>query len=57
MLKEERLDAVMGKGGVADCGNAQVCVEVCPKNIPLTESIADIGKHTSLQILKTLFMK
>ena len=57
MLKEERLDAVMGKGGVADCGNAQVCVEVCPKNIPLTESIADIEKHTSLQILKNLFMK
>ncbi|MDP6335428.1 MAG: hypothetical protein QGI90_00920 [Nitrospinaceae bacterium] len=57
MLKEERLDAVMGKGGVADCGNAQVCVEVCPKNIPLTESIADIGKHTSLQIPKNLFMK
>jgi succinate dehydrogenase / fumarate reductase iron-sulfur subunit len=57
MLKEERLEAVMGKGGIADCGNAQVCVEVCPKNIPLTESIADIGRQTSLQILKNLFMK
>jgi len=51
------LEAVMGKGGIADCGNAQVCVEVCPKNIPLTESIADIGRQTSLQILKALFMK
>ncbi|KMP10451.1 succinate dehydrogenase [Candidatus Nitromaritima sp. SCGC AAA799-A02] len=57
MLKEERLDAVMGEGGIADCGNAQVCVEVCPKNIPLTESIADVGRHTSLQIFKNLFMK
>ena len=57
MLKEERLEALMGKGGIADCGNAQVCVEVCPKNIPLTESIADIGRQTSLQILKALFMK
>ena len=57
MLKEERLESVMGEGGIADCGNAQVCVEVCPKNIPLTESIADIGKQTSLQILKNIFMK
>lgn len=57
MLKEERLNAVMGQGGIADCGNAQVCVEVCPKNIPLTESIAEIGRQTSLQILKDLFMK
>ena len=57
MLKEERLESVMGEGGIADCGNAQVCVEVCPKNIPLTESIADIGKQTSLQILKNILMK
>ena len=56
MLKDERLESVMGEGGIADCGNAQVCVEVCPKNIPLTESIADIGKQTSLQILKNIFL-
>jgi len=57
MLKEERLDAVMGEGGITDCGNAQVCVEVCPKSIPLTESIADIGRQTTLQTLKNIFMK
>ena len=39
-LKGDRLDAMMGPGGVNDCGNAQNCVKVCPKNIPLTESIA-----------------
>ncbi len=55
--EEQRLDAVMGEGGIADCGNAQVCVEVCPKHIPLTESIADIGRQTTLQILKNLFFK
>ncbi|MFQ5482980.1 MAG: succinate dehydrogenase iron-sulfur subunit [Nitrospinaceae bacterium] len=55
--KEERLEAVMGEGGIADCGNAQVCVEVCPKNIPLTESIAEIGLQTSWQILKDLLLK
>jgi succinate dehydrogenase / fumarate reductase iron-sulfur subunit len=57
MEQEERLDAVMGEGGIADCGNAQVCVEVCPKKIPLTESIAEIGRETTLQLLKNLFLK
>ena len=57
MEKEERLDAVMGKGGIADCGNAQACVEACPKDIPLTDSIAEIGRDTSLQLLKNLFTK
>ncbi len=55
--KEERLEAVMGQGGIADCGNAQVCVEVCPKHIPLTESIADVGRQTTLQILKNLLFR
>jgi succinate dehydrogenase / fumarate reductase iron-sulfur subunit len=54
MHKDERLDAVMGAGGITHCGNAQVCVEVCPKHIPLTESIADIGRQTSWQTLKNL---
>ncbi|MCI0612606.1 succinate dehydrogenase iron-sulfur subunit, partial [bacterium] len=36
----ERLRPLMEEGGVTDCGNAQNCVQVCPKNIPLTESIA-----------------
>ena len=53
----ERLDAVMGEGGIADCGNAQVCVEVCPKKIPLTESIAEIGRETTFQLLRNLFLK
>jgi succinate dehydrogenase / fumarate reductase iron-sulfur subunit len=42
----ERLDALMGDGGVADCGKAQNCVQVCPKEIPLTESISEIGRQT-----------
>ena len=41
-----RLDAIMGEGGVADCGKAQNCVQVCPKEIPLTESIAVVGRDT-----------
>lgn len=57
MEQEERLEAVMGSGGIADCGNAQVCVEVCPKNIPLTESIAEIGRETTFQLIKNLIFK
>lgn len=57
MNKEERLEAVMKSGGIADCGNAQVCVEVCPKKIPLTESIAEIGRETTFQLLKNLVLK
>jgi succinate dehydrogenase / fumarate reductase iron-sulfur subunit len=41
-----RLDALMGEGGIADCGKAQNCVQVCPKSIPLTESISVMGRAT-----------
>ena len=46
MNAAERLDAIAGEGGVADCGKAQNCVEVCPKEIPLVESIAVVGRET-----------
>jgi succinate dehydrogenase / fumarate reductase iron-sulfur subunit len=39
----ERLEALMGPGGIEDCDNAQNCVKVCPKGIPLTESIAAVN--------------
>src|SRR5271167_2204050 len=31
VLKEERLRALAGDGGVQECGFAQNCVEICPK--------------------------
>jgi len=55
ILKGERLDALMGPGGVSDCGNAQNCVKVCPKEIPLTESIAAIGRQVTIHSLKRFF--
>jgi succinate dehydrogenase / fumarate reductase iron-sulfur subunit len=55
--KEDRLEEIMQEGGIADCGNAQVCVEVCPKKIPLTESIAEIGRQTTWHLLKKLLLK
>jgi succinate dehydrogenase / fumarate reductase iron-sulfur subunit len=47
----ERLETVMGNGGVEDCGKAQNCVEVCPKEIPLVDSIAEVGRATTKRML------
>jgi succinate dehydrogenase / fumarate reductase iron-sulfur subunit len=47
MNSEERLESVMGVGGITDCGDAQNCVKVCPKKIPLTESIAEVSRDTT----------
>jgi succinate dehydrogenase / fumarate reductase iron-sulfur subunit len=51
MNARERLEAMMGPGGVADCANAQNCVKICPKGIPLTESIAEVNRQTIRQAL------
>jgi succinate dehydrogenase / fumarate reductase iron-sulfur subunit len=54
MNARERLDALMGEGGLADCANAQNCVHACPKEIPLTESIAAMGREMTRHMLKRL---
>lgn len=54
-FKAERLDELSASGGVSDCGNAQNCVKVCPKNIPLTESIAVMGRDVSLRAVTRFF--
>ncbi|ADB15551.1 succinate dehydrogenase and fumarate reductase iron-sulfur protein [Pirellula staleyi DSM 6068] len=51
----ERLDALTAEGGLQVCGNAQNCVAVCPKLIPLTTSIARAGRATTLHVLKKWF--
>ncbi len=55
MQKAKRLHIMMQEGGISGCGNAQNCVRVCPKNIPLTDAIAAIGRDTTLQAIKDLF--
>jgi succinate dehydrogenase / fumarate reductase, iron-sulfur subunit len=47
MNKEERLEALMGEGGIHECGNSQNCVQVCPKGIPLTTSIAAMNREVN----------
>ena len=51
----ERLEALMGPGGIQQCGNAQNCVSVCPKEIPLTRSIARAGRQTTLHWIRKWF--
>jgi len=54
-LAPQRLEVLAGRGGVNDCGNAQNCVKVCPKKIPLTESIAAIGRAVTIHKIKQFF--
>jgi succinate dehydrogenase / fumarate reductase iron-sulfur subunit len=56
-LKRERLAALMGDGGIQECGYAQNCVEICPKEIPLTRSISEVGGDVMKQAVGDLFRK
>ncbi|MBM4000707.1 MAG: succinate dehydrogenase iron-sulfur subunit [Planctomycetes bacterium] len=51
----ERLDALTDPGGIQDCGNAQNCVAVCPKRIPLTTSIGRAGRAATLHSFRSFF--
>lgn len=55
MNASERLDELMAPGGIQMCGNAQNCVAVCPKEIPLTRSISRAGRATTLHWIKSWF--
>jgi succinate dehydrogenase / fumarate reductase iron-sulfur subunit len=57
VLKEERLRALAGDGGVQECGYAQNCVEACPKQLPLTEAISDVGRDVLVQQVKDFFVR
>jgi succinate dehydrogenase / fumarate reductase, iron-sulfur subunit len=51
----ERLDALAAPGGLQVCGNAQNCVAVCPKKIPLTTSIGRAGRALTVHAIKRWF--
>jgi len=56
-LKRERLTALMGDGGIQECGYAQNCVEICPKDIPLTSSISQVAGQVMKQAVGDLFRR
>lgn len=51
----ERLDALTAEGGIQVCGNAQNCVRVCPKEIPLTTAIGRQGRAATWHVLRRWF--
>ncbi len=53
--KNERMDVVISEEGIANCGNSQNCVEVCPKEIPLTSVLADMNRKGNVHALKRWF--
>jgi succinate dehydrogenase / fumarate reductase iron-sulfur subunit len=55
MHASKRLDALMDQGGIQGCGKAQNCVRVCPKGIPLTESIFDMNRQVTVHSVKKFF--
>jgi succinate dehydrogenase / fumarate reductase, iron-sulfur subunit len=57
VLKQERLRALAGDGGIQECGFAQNCVQACPKQLPLTEAISDMGRDVFIQQVKDLFTR
>ena len=55
--RTEGLSAVRGRGGLAGCGNAQNCQRVCPKEIPLVDSIARLNRRAIVDGIKRWLAK
>jgi succinate dehydrogenase / fumarate reductase iron-sulfur subunit len=51
-LESERMDYITSEEGITGCGNAQNCVKVCPKEVPLTRAIAELNRDTTIERLK-----
>ncbi|MEP0814718.1 MAG: succinate dehydrogenase iron-sulfur subunit [bacterium] len=52
MNATERIESLMGPDGLVGCGNAQNCVEVCPKELPLVESISTMQRKAIVHGVK-----
>lgn len=48
MDRDARLDALMDEDGIANCGNSQNCVQVCPMSIPLTRAIYETNREVTV---------
>lgn len=52
VLENDRLEFLTTEEGITGCGNAQNCVKVCPKSVPLTRAIAQLNRDTTVYKLK-----
>ncbi len=57
VLAADRLRALAGDGGIQECSFSQNCVQACPKQLPLTEAISDIGRDVFVQQVKDFFTR
>ena len=48
---DERLEGLTQEDGIANCGNAQNCVQVCPMGIPLTRAIYETNRDITVNAL------
>jgi succinate dehydrogenase / fumarate reductase, iron-sulfur subunit len=48
---DDRLEGLMEDDGIANCGNAQNCVQVCPMGIPLTRAIYETNRDITVNAL------
>jgi succinate dehydrogenase / fumarate reductase, iron-sulfur subunit len=51
-LDADRYEFLTSESGLSGCGNAQNCVKVCPKAVPLTRAIAQLNRDTTVYKLK-----
>jgi succinate dehydrogenase / fumarate reductase iron-sulfur subunit len=51
MHAAERLEALMDGDALTGCGKAQNCADVCPKEIPLVDSISVVQRQASKHLL------
>ncbi len=51
-LETDRMEYLTSEEGITGCGNAQNCVKVCPKEVPLTRAIAQLNRDTTFYRLK-----
>lgn len=47
-LESDRMEYLTSEEGISNCGNAQNCVKVCPKGVPLTHAIAQLNRDTTV---------
>jgi succinate dehydrogenase / fumarate reductase iron-sulfur subunit len=56
-LTNDRMEVAISDEGIANCGNSQNCVEVCPKELPLSDALAEINAKSNTYALKKWFSR
>jgi succinate dehydrogenase / fumarate reductase iron-sulfur subunit len=47
--------ALLARGGIAECGHAQNCVEACPEGVPLGEALGESSRWALRGVWSALF--